>query len=922
VQFTDKFVFRQALDIVDYLADLGVSDLYASPIFQAKNRSVSGYDVVNPLELNVELGTMEDFEALSSRIQSRGMGWLQDIVPNHMGYYGANKMLADVLEKGPASKYYNYFDIDWNHPYESLKGRLLAPFLGRFYGEALESGEIQLNYCENGFVIHYYDFNYPLRIESYATVLTHNWGKFKKRLGGDDPDLIKLCGILYVLKNLPPKEEAEDFYDQIAFVKRILWELYTGREEIKELINGNMEAFNGRQGEPGSFELLNRLLAEQFFRLSYWKVATEEIDYRRFFTINDLISVNVEHENVFNDTHSLIFKMVQDGKFTGLRVDHIDGLHDPTRYLERLKERAGGDVYILVEKILELGEELPSFWPIQGTTGYEFINFLNGIFCDERNGERFSKFYRNFVGFAEPYEKIWYDNKKLIVEKHMTGDKANLARLLKSALSEDRYGGDITLYGFETALAEVMAHFPVYRTYITRDALSSSAKGYVETAIKRAKASLPDFSYELDYIRKVLLLEMEDYLSEEEKNKRIHFTMRFQQFTGPLMAKGFEDTTLYEYNRFVSLNEVGGAPDRFGITLKEFNDFNAKRAAQWPHAMSASATHDTKRGEDTRARLNVLSEMPDEWEQRVERWSELNDRLKKHVDGECVLDKNTEYFLYQALVGALPFTWPVDSDFFIFRMKEYMFKSVREAKVHSEWVNPNIVYEEAVFAFIEDILNPMDENPFLEDFAPFQRKVASYGIWNSLSQTLIKFAASGVPDIYQGTELWDLSLVDPDNRRPVDYAKRKAILADILEREKSDISRLSEDLLSTKEDGRVKLFLVHRALLARKNRAKLFQDGAYTPLEATGRHDGNIVAFARRNDDAWGLCITPRFLTSMIEWDELPIGEKVWEDTYIELPGGAPATWRDAITGQIIEGDRKLPLGLVFRHFPAALLLG
>ncbi len=918
IQFTDKFTFRQATDIVDYLADLGISDLYAAPVFQAKDRSVSGYDVIDPTVLNAELGTAEDFDAVTAAVKRREMGWLQDIVPNHMGYYGSNKMLADVMEKGPASKHYEYFDIDWNHPYESLRGRLLAPFLARFYGESLENGEIELKYSERGFRIHYYDFNFPLNIESYYQVLTHNWNTLRRKLGTDHTDLIKLCGLLYVLKNLP-KNDVEELYDQITFIKRLLWELYGNNPVIRHFIESNIEQFNGRKGKPETFHLLDTLLSEQFFRLSYWKVATQEIDYRRFFTINDLISLRVEKPEVFNDVHALIMKLVKAGGFTGLRVDHIDGLHDPTRYLERLKEKAG-DTYILVEKILELDEELPSFWPIQGTTGYEFANFLNGIFCNGENESEFSRIYVDFTGFAKPYEQLWYENKKLIVEKDMSGDMSNLARLAKNALSEDRHGGDITLFGMQKAITEVMSRFPVYRTYITPDVFRPVSRLYIEKAINDSRKAHPDLAYELNFIKKVLLLETEGYLPQEEKMKRMHFVMRFQQFTGPLMAKGFEDTTLYVYNRFVSLNEVGGSPDKFGISIEKFHDFNSRRAAMWPYAMNATATHDTKRGEDVRARLNVLSEIPHEWEERIRTWAEHGRAFRKEIGCEGVLDKNTEYLLYQTLVGAMPFEG-VEADSFEKRVRDYMWKSVREAKVHTEWVNPDVDYEEAVLSFVGRLLDTSKDNPFLSDFLPFQRKIARYGIWNSLSQALLKIASPGAPDFYQGTELWDLNLVDPDNRRPVDFERRKAYLGEILDREGRDMARLIEELLASREDGRIKMFLIHRALLARKERSLVFREGRYYPLSGAGTRKDHVVAFARKTGDEWAACITPRFLTPIVGENDLPFGEQIWQDTYVELPDGVPAVWRDAITGQKIEGDGRLFLGRVLGRFPVALLL-
>jgi (1->4)-alpha-D-glucan 1-alpha-D-glucosylmutase len=918
IQFNPRFGFREAREIVSYLAELGISHLYASPIFKARKGSPHGYDVVDPNQLNPQLGTASDFEQLIREVKAHGMGWMQDIVPNHMAFDYENRMLADVLENGESSQYFGFFDIEWDHPYESIKGRVLAPFLGGFYGQSLEGGEIKLRYTKDGFSLGYYGQVLPLRLESYVHLLTYQLNDLKKKLGPDHPDYLKLLGVLYVLKTLPSREEVSERYDQIRFVKTTLWELYTKNRDIRQFIRENVKTFNGKKGNPESFNLLNDLLSEQLFRLSFWKVATEEINYRRFFNINELLSLRVEDEDVFNHTHSLIFKLIQEGKITGLRIDHIDGLYDPTHYLRKIRKKAG-ELYIIVEKILDLEEELPSLWPVQGTTGYDFMNYANGLFCKRGHEREFNKIYAGFTTLKPPYDELVCEKKRLILGKHMAGDVDNLAHLMKAISSRDRHGSDITIYGLKRALVEVMAQFPVYRTYIGNGGSRETDYSYIKTAIEKAKGSGPGLLNELQFIERFLLLDFGDYLSEEEKNLWIQFVMRFQQFTGPLMAKGFEDTTLYVYNRLLSLNEVGGNPNKFGVSVGEFHRFVEARASLWPHSMNATSTHDTKRGEDTRARINVLSEIPKEWERNIRTWDKINRKKKRKVYGRAVPDRNDEYFLYQTLIGAFPFDED-DHDQFVERMKEYTIKAVREAKVHTAWLKPDTDYEDAFVSFVEGILTPVEGNPFLEVFLPFQSKVSHFGIFNSLSQTLIKITTPGVPDFYQGTELWDLNLVDPDNRRPVDFVERRTYLGKIQEKAGEDILKLIEELLRTRGDGRIKLFLIHRALKARNEHYEVFGKGAYVPLEVVGRFRDHIIAFARTYEGKWAVTIVPRFLTALIDKGDYPLGQKVWDDTHILLPEAIGRRWRNMITNQYVGSEDKLIIGEVLEHFPVALL--
>jgi (1->4)-alpha-D-glucan 1-alpha-D-glucosylmutase len=919
IQFNPGFDFRAAKNAVSYLSELGISDLYASPIFRARRGSLHGYDVVDTNELNPELGSTFHFDRLTKALKVRGMGWLQDIVPNHMAFDHENQMLVDVLENGESSRYFHFFDIEWDHPYESIHRRVLAPFLGRFFGESLEEGEIKLGYAKNGFNLGYYNRILPLRLESYVTLLTYRLSDLKKKLGEDHPDYIKLLGVLYILKTLPSREEMKDRYDQIRFVKTTLWELYDKNRDVRKFIKENIKIFNGKRGNPESFNLINGLLSEQYYRLSFWKVATEEINYRRFFNINELLSLKIEDEDVFNHTHSLIFRLIDEGKITGLRIDHIDGLYDPTGYLTRIRQRTG-ELYVVVEKILDLEEYLPTHWAVQGTTGYDFLNYVNGLFCMGEHRREFNRIYTSFAGLGAPYEELVSEKKRLVLGKHMAGDVDNLAHLMKGISSRDRHGSDITIYGLKRALVEVMAHFPVYRTYMGKGISRETDPSYIEGAIERAKGSSPGLLNELQFIERFLLLNFGDYLSEEDKNQWVHFVMRFQQFTGPLMAKGFEDTALYVYNRLLSLNEVGGNPHRFGVSTAEFHRFLEKRAHLWPHSLNATSTHDTKRGEDVRARLNVLSEIPREWEKNVKTWSKINRKWKRKVRGRRFPDRNDEFFLYQTLVGAFPFD-EGHHDQFVERVKQYIVKAVREAKVHTAWLKPDVEYENAFLSFIEDVLNSREGNPFLTEFLPFQGKVAHYGMFNSLSQTLIKITSPGVPDFYQGTELWDLNLVDPDNRRPVDFEKRRSFLEDIREREDGEVLDLISDLLRTEEDGRIKLFLIYRALKARGEHPEVFQEGTYIPLQVTGKHGNNVIAFARNHGNKWAVTVVPRFLTQVIGEGEYPLGLEIWGDTHIPLPDGISNLSTDVITGQSLNSNRILTIGEALRHFPVALLM-
>lgn len=717
-------------------------------------------------------------------------------------------------------------------------------------------------------------------------------------------------------------------------------------------IEENLAVFNGEAASAEaisaeSFSLLDGLLGQQFYRLSHWKVASEMLNYRRFFTVNELICLNAQHPSVFDQTHGLIRRLVKAGKITGLRIDHIDGLYDPLAYLRRLKhemcvEGADGEtsnVYTTVEKILEVEEKLPNDWPIQGTSGYDFLTYANRLYCQQESQETFSALYESFTGLKDNYEQLFLAKKRLLAESELVGDIDNLAQLLmqvaismgETASAETFFAGNLRL-----ALKEVMIAFPVYRSYISAMGRSEDDEHYVKAAIETVKSQLFSQGAEtvsesgaenasskrdgiltaLSFIERLLLLEDVERLSDEVRSQRLRFIMRMQQFTGPLMAKGIEDTLFYVYNRFTGLNEVGGAPSEFGLSLEAFHSFNQYQQTHWPHNLNASSTHDTKRSEDVRSRLNVLSEMPEVWEQQVMAWRDMNVD-NKQVSERPIPTPNDEYFLYQTLVGAYPFD-EAELPGFRERIQAYVQKAGREAKENTNWTAINEAYEQGYAEFIEALL--ADESPFLESLRRFQNSVKRYGIYNALSQLLAKITSPGVPDFYQGSELWDLSLVDPDNRRAVDYELRSQRLQSIKSKWEEDPTTLVKQLMENWEDGSIKLFLAFRGLTARKKFSDVFEKGDYTPLTVTGLHADRVIAFARHLDGQTVIAIAPRFFTGLADLDTLPVGSTIWKDTAIALPKSTQANWKNLLTDTSVKIDNQLLIADACAQLPVALL--
>jgi len=919
IQFHPGFRFAHAAEILQYLRDLGISHLYASPVFRARRGSMHGYDAVDLNEINPELGSVEELETLFSGLRERGMGWIQDFAANHMAFHKDNPLLMDVLESGGDSIYRDFFDIDWDHPYEGMKGKVLAPFLGSLSGDALEKGELKLHYGPDGLSIRYHELEFPVAVSSYTGFFSHGIDRLKKSFGEEDLAWIQYLGILYVLRTIPSMDGLEEREFQIRFIKRSLWALYMREGRIRDFVDSNIRIFNGRPDDKNSFDLLEGLLLEQNYRLSYWKVATEEINYRRFFNINELICLRQEKKEVFEATHALVFGWLEHGKISGLRIDHLDGFYAPYEYLNAIREK-NPDKYVVVEKILDAGEQLPDGFPVQGTTGYDFLNRLNELFCSSRNRRGLTSTYQRFTREASEPGSLVVQKRRLIIGREMAGEIENLARRLKNIAAEDRFARDITMNALKTSLIEILVRFPVYRTYVRPQGLSRSDRRSMEAALQGAGADNPDLHEVLGFLERFLLLYDWESFSDEKKAHRLDFVRRFQQLTGPLMAKGFEDTALYVYNRFVSVNEVGGDLDRIGQSPRQLHAFVQNRFKKWPHTMNATASHDTKRGEDVRARLNVLSELSREWSAEVRAWRGLNRHLKTRVKRRLAPDANDEYFLYQSLLGSWPLLEEELPDYGA-RVRNYIIKAVREAKVHTTWVQPDTAYEEACIAFFDGLMRGPGENPFLERFAPFCARVSRLGLVNSLSQLVLKLTLPGVPDMYQGTELWDFSLVDPDNRRPVDFNRRKAMIRTIRSREERDPEGLIKEMLDHPQDGLLKMYVTRRLLHTRSTSPELFLVGRYTPLKVTGPHRSNAFAFTRSLEDKQLAVVVPRLPVGLDPDGGWPIGEQAWGDTRVAFPSNHPGIATDLLTGRVMETVPSLGLGELMRKMPLAVFM-
>jgi (1->4)-alpha-D-glucan 1-alpha-D-glucosylmutase len=914
LQFHAGFGFRDAAALAPYLARLGISHVYASPYLKARPGSSHGYDIVDHGMLNPELGSEADFRAMVASFRENGLGQMLDFVPNHMGVGGAdNPWWLDVLEWGEDSDYAGWFDIDWDPDRRYLLGKLLVPFLGDQYGAVLESGQITLRFEPEtgGFaILAYGTHKLPICPLHYERVL-----------GKNHPELERLGDAFSGLPNWRPRvhARARDLQAELAALVR-------ERDDVREAVEAAVAQLNGKPGRLETWRALDALIQDQHWRAAYFRVAADDINYRRFFNINELAGLRMELPELFDHAHRFIFSLLEDGTLEGLRIDHVDGLLDPKGYLLRLRQAAPRPFYLVVEKILSRHESLREDWPVQGTTGYEFANLVVGLLVDPAGEEGFTRAYTEFIRGAEPFAETVRDCKLRIMLNEMASELNTLARDAARVARQNPRTSDFTRNILQRALKEIIACFPVYRTYVDGAASpTKSDRRDIDWAITQARRNEPDLDPSIfDFLRRLLTTDLvAEPNSGFSRHSVVRLAMRAQQYSGPVMAKGLEDTAFYRYNRFVALNEVGGHPDHFGVSLPAFHKANAQRAARWPHAMLATSTHDTKRGEDTRARLAVLSELPEEWARQVQTWSRILRARRSDVEGTAPPDRNDEYLFYQLLLGAWPAeltgTGMPDAETlrgFAERMEGAMVKSMREAKRHTTWASPNTVYEEGMLSFLREALDPSRFAAFLDAFLPFQEQVARLGFRNSLVQTALKLTLPGMPDIYQGTELWDLSLVDPDNRRPVDYGRRTKLLEDVSAALDRDRAGSTAAMLEKWHDGRLKLAFTATLLAHRREHPALYAEGAYEPIATSGLKADHLCAFARNHGEDALLVVATRFPVRLE-------AEPDWGNTMLAWPQAAAGAmrWRNLLSGRVVERrDEVIAAGALLGEQPVAVL--
>ena len=951
LQMHAGFNFRDAKAILPYLNDLGVEAVYLSPIFTAVPGSMHGYNVTDPAQLNPELGSKADFEAFCDRLKEYKMDMILDIVPNHMGIGGShNELWMDVLENGRSSVYADFFDIDWQPVKAELKGKVLIPVLGDLYGNILDRQEVQLEFLpETGALkARYFETRFPIDPQTYPSFLEYQVDELKPLLEGKEEELGEYLSVITAFKNLPSRTERdpakkEERGREKEIAKKRLSELTSRSKPIMAFIESRLKIFNGTKNDPASMDLLDSFLNEQVYRMAYWRTAAEEINYRRFFDINELAAIRTEDERVFEYCHKLVFEWIAEGKVFGLRIDHPDGLYDPPVYFRRLQKKysrmlsdnpmtngadadSGGEdlatekpLYVVVEKILDRKEFLPETWSVQGTVGYDFLNILNGVFVDQNRQKDFSELYESFIGHGIDFDRMLYDKKKLFALVHMASEINMLGHRLNLISEQDRHYRDFTRNNLTLAIREVIACFPVYRTYVSPmdESISERDERYINIAIEKAKAKTPALNPAVyDFLKEVLLLKLDAVVPPEAKKLYRNFVLRFQQITGPLMAKGLEDTSFYVYNRLASLNEVGGDPVHFGYSREEFHRFNEMKLKRWPYGMLSTSTHDTKRGEDARMRVSVLSEMPDQWKSAIARWTLINEKHKTRIHEVPEPRRNTEYLIYQALLAAWPETRLEGKKALSFteRIWTYALKSVREAKTYTNWINPDQEYEEALRKFIFAILDPAEDNRFLEDFYEFQKMNSYLGRLGSLSAVVLKAGSPGMIDTYQGSEFWNDCLVDPDNRRPVDFESRKNVLRGLSQ--SSHLRAVKEDSLkniTAEKSEALKMRVLAGALRFRKSNPDLFLDGAYIPLKVEGEKERHVIAFMRKKNGTFVVVIATRFFAGLVSNpEELPLGEAVWQDTRVILPAdfASKESLKDIFTDKTcaIRSDEKGPV--------------
>jgi len=956
LQVHQGFPFAAARDAAGYLASLGIGSIYTSPYFTAAPGSTHGYDVSNHNEINPELGGEEAHAAFIATLRDLRLGHMVDFVPNHMGIgVAGNQWWKDVLENGPSSPTSRFFDIDWTPVKAELHAKLLLPILGDQYGKVLERGELRLVFHDGLLVLRYFDHELPINPRQAPRVYRRAIEPLTADLGADNPRLHEFFSIISSLENMPAytarePERVLERQREKEVARARLNRLIAAAPVVAERIEAAVEEVNGQPGRPESFDALHELLEAQAYRLSYWRTASHEINYRRFFDINTLVGLRVERPDVFEATHRLLGTLVRDGRVTAVRIDHPDGLFDPAKYFDMLQRLAApGDkgpdrpIYVVAEKILSPGERLPPRWAVHGTTGYDFLNDLNGLYINPAQGRRMRRIYAKLTGQNDPFDDVLYASKRLIMETALASELNVLTHILDRIAESNRKSRDFTLESLRDAITEFVACFPVYRTYVDEQGWTPEDRTVVVRAVARARRRNPAMESSLfDFLLEVILpREPGDPVANaaterrggypagdaHEARERLRFAMKLQQYTGPVQAKGMEDTAFYRYNLLLSLNEVGGEPDRFGRTVREFHETMGGRQTDWPYEMSATATHDTKVGEDVRARINVLSEIPDEWAREVSKWMRLNRAHRTMVDHEPAPDRNDEYRFYQALVGM----WTGQAPDTVERLQGYMIKSVKEAKLHTSWLTPNAAYENAVVRFVERVLTEPGASRFLPVFLPFQERVAAIGMLNSLSQTAVKIAAPGVPDFYQGTDLWEFSLVDPDNRRPVDFGLRARMLEtleELLAMDGGERAAAAAALLETWTDGAIKLLVTTAGLRMRRADPELFLEGGYEPLQAEMTVRAEVVAFARVLGKSAAVVVAPRLCAPLFgAGAALPLGGQAWRTSRVLLPPElAGRTFRHAMTGAEIRPTTAGPqawifVGQVFEHVPVGMLI-
>ncbi|MGZ4955684.1 MAG: malto-oligosyltrehalose synthase [Methylobacter sp.] len=938
LQFNKQFTFAEATRFIAYLRRLGISHFYVSPYLKARPGSTHGYDIVDHNELNPEIGSHEDFEQFIDELHKNGMGLVTDIVPNHMAIMGSDNIWwLDVLENGQASCHASFFDIDWYPVKKALQHKILLPVLGDHYGNILEQQELKLVFdADQGeFSVYYYQHRFPVDPQTYPFILNSQHQQLLNHFTADDPVFMEYQTVDNSFSKLPlridrAEEKVEERKRDKEVFKKQLAKLCAYSPLLTEFINFRVGEINRIAGEDGE---LHALLEQQVYRLAYWRVAGDEINYRRFFDINELAGLRIEDEKVFDETHQLILSLIEQGKIQGLRIDHADGLYDPAAYYQRLNKKiaavlkSGTDqdtppIYIVAEKIVANYEYLSNNWPIHGTTGYEFANIVSGVFIDGSAEKSFAHCYARFIGHRQDFDELVYQAKKQVMTIALASALNVLANLLSKIAEASSKTRDYTLNALRNALSEVIACFPVYRTYINSRTVSKEDGQYIKWAVDQGKqrSGAADKTV-FEFIRHLLLLEHNSAATDRDL---LNFVMKFQQYTSQVMAKGYEDTGLYQYNRLISLNEVGGDPRHFGNSVNAFHHFNQERIKKWPHTLLCLSTHDSKHSADVRSRINVLSEIPQQWQEAVLRWQRLN-RSKKTKMNRVVIARNDEYLFYQVLIGTWPLTSLTDAEAADYqqRIRSYMIKAVREAKQYSSWLDPNEEYEQAVDHFIYRCLDANTGALFLNDFTEFEKRIRKPGLYNALAQVVLLITAPGVPDIYQGHELWQFTLVDPDNRRPVDFGNNSRLLTEMEAMlAEPDFARLQfiSSLLENMEDGRIKLFVVMQALRFRHQYAGLFNNGEYLKVDVHGAGADRLLAFARQDQHDFAVIIVPRL-------NGLTASEDVGADTWLELPQKGPRYYQELFSQCRVMAEAGEDYLQLFVHeplqsFPFAILFG